>query len=421
MKYSQALILFLLQQQVHSFLHCSKHKKRLYAAFNQPMDDFGFPIQNSDVQSSKSKTPPTKADLYSNDELQDLLNLHNQVKDTTSKKKEDEYPVSASMHEAVLAALRVIDSNSENSAASEIFASQALYPVTNKMRNVLPNIRMIASDVDGTLLTSQHSLHPRTARAIERAFAAIKDPASRLDHFILATGKSRMGALNSLGGKSKELLSQAPGVFIQGLYCVDATGAIVYEKRLESSVVQAAIELAAIFGTSLFCYDGDYIRASSSSLQAHITEFHVQWGEPEPQRVDDNQSLVSYAKGFHKLLLMDSDTDKIRLIRPRLEELAANSGCVVTQAIDTMLELLPPDSSKAIGVEKLCQALGVQQQELLSIGDGENDVEFLRNAAFSVAVGNAVPMAKQAADLVLTETNNDGGAGIAIELFLEYE
>jgi hydroxymethylpyrimidine pyrophosphatase-like HAD family hydrolase len=209
------------------------------------------------------------------------------------------------------------------------------------------------------------------------------------------------------------------------LYCVDGTGRVVYEKRLELDVVQAAMELAEDFETSLFCYDGDLIQATTASSDDHITEFNVRWGEPEPRRADD-KTIAQYASGYHKVLFMDSDTNKIQSMRPALEVLAAKHNCVVTQAVSTMLELLPPDSNKAVGVSKLCQALGMSGTELLSIGDGENDVEFLQGAAFSVAVGNAVPGAKLAADVVLTETNDDGAAGVAIELFglaqiLDYE
>jgi len=90
----------------------------------------------------------------------------------------------------------------------------------------------------------------------------------------------------------------------------------------------------------------------------------------------------------------------------------------VTQAIPTMLELLPEGCSKAFGVEQLCLALGIDPStELLAIGDAENDAGMLRMACIGVAVGNASPPARDASDMVLEFTNDQGGAGIAIELF----
>jgi Cof subfamily protein (haloacid dehalogenase superfamily) len=404
----QCVTALLLLRQGRSFVQpCTKRVESILGSTPDEYNDVHFGSLNKDSSFGSGLSPPSKSDIYSSDELMNLLNLHNQIKDTTSKRStENESPVPPSLHDAVLAAL--------DTAAQDEIATLSNYQITFKMRDILPKIKIIASDVDGTLLTSSHTLHPRTEQAIEAAVQAAKNPNSSLQHFILATGKSRAGALNSLGPKMQALLSQSPGVYIQGLYCVDATGSVVYEKRLPTTALQAALKLATDFDSSLFCYDGDTIMATTSSSDEHITEFHERWGEPTPQRLDD---IVQYANGYHKVLLMDSDTDKIKKIRPHLEELAAKHNCVFTQAIDTMLELLPPDSNKAVGVGKLCQALGMSEDELLTVGDGENDVEFLEMAAFSVAMGNGVSRAKQVADVVLKETNNDGGAGVAIELF----
>ena len=106
-------------------------------------------------------------------------------------------------------------------------------------------------------------------------------------------------------------------------------------------------------------------------------------------------------------------------MRPKLEDLASQYDCSVTQALPTMLELLPRDCSKAIGVQKLCEALSINvADELMAIGDAENDTEMLENACIGVAVGNACPRAKDAADFVLNESNDEGGAGVAIETFV---
>jgi hypothetical protein len=199
-------------------LPCQNHRphrrRSIRSLSSEHVDDFGFGTLRGSKH-SKGLAPPSKDQLYSNDELQNLLDLHNQVKDTTSKKDEDRFPISPSLHDAVLAAIRDSDTTTTDSAIRKSLSfdvSQPLYPVTSKMQTVLPKIRIIASDVDGTILTSAHALHPRTARAIERALEATNDPASPLQHFILATGKTRAGALNSLGPKLQARLSQTPGV-----------------------------------------------------------------------------------------------------------------------------------------------------------------------------------------------------------------
>ena len=103
--------------------------------------------------------------------------------------------------------------------------------------NLLSGIIAIASDVDGTLLSSDQTLHPRTRDAVIRAVEVTTLPSHRLRHFFLATGKSRIGALRSLGPRMKDILSKVPGVFLQGLYCVNAQGEVIYERKLPNEVI----------------------------------------------------------------------------------------------------------------------------------------------------------------------------------------
>lgn len=116
---------------------------------------------------------------------------------------------------------------------------------------------------------------------------------------------------------------------------------------------------------------------------------------------------------------MDEDTEMLtKVVRPKLEDLAKRHDVTVTQALPTMLELLPGGCSKAYGVQKLCEALDIDpRSELLALGDAENDAEMLEMACIGVAVGNACPRARSAADFIMTECNDEGGAGLAMELF----
>ena len=77
---------------------------------------------------------------------------------------------------------------------------------------------------------------------------------------------------------------------------------------------------------------------------------------------------------MHKLILMDDDVDLLaNTVRPQLELIAEECGASVTQAIPTMLEWIPSGCSKAVGVAKVCDALGVDMgEELLALGDAES-------------------------------------------------
>jgi len=385
-----------------------------------------------------SPRPPSKADLYGDDVLEKLLSLHLNLSDesafdddddddetiTTSSKSppgcnidDDSF---LSLHDLVVQATSTSTSSSsksksESKSTPDNYAHLLLD--CPDLEGKLNDVRMIASDVDGTLLTSSHEMHPRTADALRRVLDVVRTQSSPpLRHFVLATGKSQAGALGSLGSEMGHLLAKVPGVFIQGLYCVDGDGAVIYERKLGKDETAGAEKLANDNGLSLIGYDGNSIWATASSSPKHVAEVHDKYGEPRPTVVD---SFADYAAGFNKVLFMDDNVVYLdREIRPKLEALARKYDCAVTQAVPTMLELLPPGSSKGVGVEKLCAALGVDPtKELLAIGDGENDKEMLELASIGVAVGNAGTAAARAADIVLDETNNEGGAGVAIEVF----
>jgi Cof subfamily protein (haloacid dehalogenase superfamily) len=378
------------------------------------------------------RAAPDKGDLYSNDELMDLLSLHQALNDG----QEDEVDYNSSdeaaipgIHDLVLQTLGDIESSSfipqtfnvelEDESNSQLEGS--MNTLMALLRDKKPTIRAIASDVDGTLLSSGQELHPITLDAVLKAIDQSKSSTQKkIHHFFAATGKSRAGAAGSLGPIIGPLLYQCPGVYIQGLYCVDADNNVLFEKKLPQSAVKAAEDLVAEFGISIIGYDGDDLY--STELTETVVELSEFYGEPTVKLImkdDSVAKLVEHEPGLHKLLLMDEDVEKLSsIIRPKLEQLAEEHDATVTQAIPTMLELLPKGCSKAFGVQKVCEALGIQAEtELLALGDAENDVGMLQMASIGVAVGNACPQARDAADFIMKEKNNEGGAGLAMSLF----
>lgn len=287
----------------------------------------------------------------------------------------------------------------------------------------MKNICVIASDVDGTLLTSNQGIHPRTRMAIRRA---IFDDNENDVLFFPATGKSRKGAMDSLGVEVASWLDNLPGVFLQGLYCVNGNGHVLFEKKLNPIAIAKTESLVNEYQVSIVGYDGDHLYTTNQTdIVVHL---HEHYGEPLPVLLPGSKeeeqegvviNLANHGPGMHKLIIMDDDTKRLsKVIRPQLEEIAKQTDACVTQAIPTMLEVLPKGCSKAFGVSKVCEALGIDMTtQLLALGDAENDAEMLQQAAIGVAVANGCDKAKDAADFVMHETNNEGGAGVAMELF----
>lgn len=217
--------------------------------------------------------------------------------------------------------------------------------------------------------------------------------------------------MNSLGPELARLLEQCPGVFIQGLYCV-VGDTVVFEKKLVTPAIEAAEKLVEKTQTSIIAYDGDDLY--TTKVTKSVKDLHEIYGEPMSKEIP---SIAGHGPGIHKILICDDDLDKIAEVRMELEALAKENGATVTQALPTMLELLPEGCSKALGVKKLCENLGLDPAtDLMAMGDAENDVEMLQLAAVGVCVGNGSKLAKDAADIVLDETSDEGAAGLAIEI-----
>jgi Cof subfamily protein (haloacid dehalogenase superfamily) len=360
-------------------------------------------------------TRPSKLDIYNESDLQTLWNVHerNQQVFTAEPKAVDESSV-LSIHDLIMQSLGDGDTCTAAASTPLLLPLQVDW-LDASAKQRIAKVRAIASDVDGTLLTSRMTLHPRTKQAIQRSLAAAASPLEPLQWFFPATGKSRKGALDSLGPEIGALLSKTPGVFLQGLYCVDDKGRVVFERKLTAGAVEQVERLVAELQLSIVAYDGDDLY--TTQLTESVLELHERYGEPLPSLLP--RAVADHAPGVHKILLMDRDTEKLKNeVRPKLEALAAANGACVTQAIPTMLEVLPSGCSKALGVRKLCEALGIDMEtQLLALGDAENDVMMLQQASIGVAMGNASPIAKEAADFVMEETNDDGGAGAAMEVF----
>lgn len=400
--------------------------------------DFPSAFPTNPFKTSLGETGGKDA-LYSDDELFSVLTLHEELSENLNDQEEKVEDVSGGaqsqglpgIHDLVMNALQNVDGSSPSaSLQKEPFVGMGMtsgpdFEIDEDMKQRMTKIRAIASDVDGTILTSKMTIHPRTRLAITRAIKmAGTGSDAKIQHFFPATGKSRKGALDSLGIEVGNLIEQnCAGVYLQGLFCVDPDGNVVFERKLDLLAIDAAEALVKESGISIVGYDGDNLfTTDQTDIVIHL---HEHYGEPLPvllpQDNDDAKvrNLSTHAPSMHKLILMDDDCEKLaNVVRPKMEALAEKYNASVTQALPTMLELLPKGCSKALGVEKVCEALGIDPSaELLALGDAENDAGMLDMASIGIAVGNASPPARKASDLVLDYTNDEGGVGFAIEWF----
>jgi len=279
-------------------------------------------------------------------------------------------------------------------------------------------VKAVFTDVDGTLLNSKHRLSEETIGMLKRAMDSGVP-------IVMATGKARgawVGMMREQMGMSSDGWTlNGPGVFIQGLLVCDDQGNIVKRTLLTNEVVRQMNEFAAQRGVQIVAYTSDDEIVSAQADK--YSDLLVPFSEPTPQTIGrDTMDLLSSGVGhpdaFKMILLAEEPT--LAALRADLEGAIEGVACV-TKAMERMLEVLPPGASKASGVLQALELLGLKPGDCMALGDGENDLEMLKmvreDGGVAVAVGNAVPKLKEAAEFIVG-TNDENGVAEAIDRFI---
>lgn len=263
-----------------------------------------------------------------------------------------------------------------------------------------PEVRFIVVDLDGTLLNSQHELSPCTERALKAVIAGGVPVA-------LATGKTH----HSAQGIIRRLGLTTPGVYLQGLTIFDADGVLRYQQTHDPVAAQGAVRYAEANGHTTIIYSGMRILVRERN---HETDMLLAYGEPEPETVGPLTALAGSIP-VNKVIVVDT-VERVKSARAQLQA-QLDGQVTLVQALDHMLEILPPGTSKGKGVQKLLEMVGVSPEHVLAMGDAENDIEMLQLAGVAVAMGQAKPAVKAVADYI-TASNDEDGVAQAVAHFL---
>lgn len=276
------------------------------------------------------------------------------------------------------------------------------------MRN--KHIRLIASDLDGTLLNDDKVFTERTKQAISKA----------IDQgviFVPATGRP-------LFGIPKDVL-EFPGV----RYVITANGARIIDakenKCLQENLLSYEKGLAVFDAVKDFdCYKEAYFDGKGYGTKRYLPnlEKYVELPAMREYILNSREHVDDVVEFFRE---KKSATDKVQAFFRTLEErqeavdkiIATVEGVYVTGALESNIEVGAEGVDKEKGLICLSEITGIPLEEMMVFGDGRNDTTMIRDAGVGVAMENACEEAKAVADIIAGNNNEDGVARI-IETYI---
>lgn len=263
------------------------------------------------------------------------------------------------------------------------------------------NIKLIALDIDGTIMGKDYRISDRVKQTISRAV-------EKGIHVLIATGRM-YSATVPIG---VELDLKTPLIVYQGSLIKEfyKSNRTLLHHHLDTEISLDIVENLRKENVQINVYLDDklYVESDSLILQKYIARRNITF-----YMVDGFENIENFLPT--KILALDSNPEKINTILARFKE-KYSKLINMTKSTDYFCEFINKKCSKADGIMFLAEKLGVNRSQIMAIGDHDNDREMIDLAEVGVAMGNSHDEFKKAADYVTDSVENDGAA-IAIEKF----
>ena len=264
--------------------------------------------------------------------------------------------------------------------------------------------KLIALDMDGTLLRDDGSISARTQQAI----AAAKAKGIKV---VLASGRPIAGMekfLQQLALTSHEdYVLSYNGSLVQNV----GSGAVLASRLLNGQDVRDLFAMSQQLGVNIHAF---------SRQQGLIAPRNSRYTELERSHNDLLLTELDFAQlPEDEAILKVMMVDEPEILAQAVAALPAEvyQRFTVVQSTPYFLEFLHPDSNKGTGVAALAAHLAISPEAIICVGDAGNDAHMLSYAGLGVAMGNATDEIKAMADFV-THSNQEDGVAHVIERFM---
>lgn len=264
-------------------------------------------------------------------------------------------------------------------------------------------IRMIASDVDGTLLNSRGII-------TEESLSAIRAAQQAGIIFAIASGRFP----ENVYVRIRQYSLSCPIIGVNGCHITDENLQPIFTAAMAPQAAREVMDVLYDFGSEFFMFNTHSVCTSRKDLPHHS----------EITRPEEILALgFRYYHGREEMLsCINTPVHKYYICEgyrgdrlwQRLEKIP---GIALTQSGDSNIEVIPEGIDKADGVRMLAAHYGIPMEQVMTLGDHENDIPMLQAAGFGVAMGNGTENAKKAARFI-TATHDENGLAKAIRTWV---
>jgi 5-amino-6-(5-phospho-D-ribitylamino)uracil phosphatase len=241
--------------------------------------------------------------------------------------------------------------------------------------------KLIALDMDGTLLNEEKQISTENREAIHAALEAGKT-------VIMSTGRGMQSAMPYVN----ELGLSTPIVAVNGSEVWESPDKLLSRHLLPADTVR--------------------------SLHALALKHDVWWWAYAVEGIHNRESESMDIDALHwlKFGYYTENLEKLKQIRETVDSWGTLE---ITNSHPCNIELNPLGVSKASGVEAVCQLLGITMAEVIAMGDSENDITMIRAAGLGVAMGNAQDEVKRIANITTVTNEEHAVAKVIYEYLLK--
>ena len=266
--------------------------------------------------------------------------------------------------------------------------------------------KILVLDIDGTLTNSKKQITEATKKAIWEIM-------DRGHLVMLASGRPTPGMRHY----EKELELDKRGGYLlsyNGARVVECTsGEVVHQNFLPLQVVPELYEFAKERGAGLITYDGDIVISAFEPDEFIKLEAGINW-----LPIRHEPDFVEYVNYDINKCLMTAPGELAAVYEKELQERFGNIISIY-RSEPFFIEIMPKNINKADSLDRVLKGMGMSSEQAVCCGDGYNDISMIKYAKVGVAMGNAQPPVKEAADYIAPTNDEDGLVDVINKFFEE--